>query len=166
MQVKKFRQMSPLNRKTYIVKASQDTHNIQLEEILKEGIPSALRHFTHYYMSNEDDSSSPSNHYTMAKPNRSQPINQFLKFLQITNSMFFRVRSESLIDYRHSQTLSSTNHVDILKQILKKKARIEEKRATERELIKARREEERVDVVVAKQKKVAKLEAEKIDEKN
>ena len=70
-----------------------------------------------------------------------------------------------MIDYSHSQILTSIDHVGKLIQILENKAKIERARARkqkERELTKAKRDQERMAIASAKQRKVTDQEAKKI----
>ena len=62
---------------------SQEAYDIQIEKILKKGKSHVPNHFTHYYVSMEDDSLHPSNEDTLAKPSRSQPICQFLRLTNV-----------------------------------------------------------------------------------
>ena len=65
---------------------------------------------------------------TMAKPNASGLVSQFLRLLEIHIFLSSRVRSEPLFDYRHLQILTSSDHVENRVQISKKKVTIEERR--------------------------------------
>ena len=100
------------------------------------------------------------------KPSSPQPQTlQFLRVPQIQQPFSSKIRSEPLINDRHSQILTSSDHVGKLTQILEKKVEIERARARKqkkRELTKAKRNQERVAVAAAKQKKVANQEAKKI----
>ena len=51
------------------LQTSQEAHHVNVEEILEEGIPSPSRHYTHYYVSLEEDLSIPSLESTMAESN-------------------------------------------------------------------------------------------------
>ena len=136
------------------LQTSQEAHHVNVEEILEEGIPSPSRHYTHYYVSVEEDLSIPFLESTMAESNSATPqTSQFLRVPQIQTSFSSRVRSEPLIDYSHSQILTSTDHVGKLTQISEKKAEIERARAIkqkERELTKAKRDQERMAIAAAK----------------
>ena len=97
--------------------------------------------------------------------NSAPPINQFLKFLEIHVPLLTRIRAEPLIDYRHSQILTSIVHVEKLTQIAEKNAAVEEERAPrqkEKDLTKAQRATEKVVAVAIKEKRIAEKEARKI----
>ena len=148
------------------LQTSQEAHHVNVEEILEEGIPSPSRYYTHYYVSLEEDLSISSLESTMAKSNLTQPqTSQFLRVPQIQTSFSSRVRSEPLIDYSHFQILTSIDHVGKLTQISEKKVEIERERARkqkEREFTKAKRDQERMAIAAAKQRKVADQEVMKI----
>ena len=63
--------------------AFQEAHDIEVQEILKEGIPSLLMQYTHYYISMEDKFSFPSIESTMVEPSCPHPLSQFLRVPQI-----------------------------------------------------------------------------------
>ena len=63
--------------------ASTNQIDIHIEEILEKGIPSLAKHYSHYYMSIEDDFSFPSTNSTMNEPNSLQLFDQFLRLPQI-----------------------------------------------------------------------------------
>ena len=147
--------------------AAEVENHILIEEVL-EGLPSPPRQHTQYFVSLEDDSSSPCPNSTIADPDSTQPISQFLRLPETRVSRSSRIKSESLVDYSHSQILTSNDHVGKLITISTKKAMVEEERATkqkERELTKARRAEERVLQAVAKRKRASDLEAKKLTKK-
>ena len=143
---------------------SEKANEIEVKGILHEGIPSPPRHFTHYYVSIEDECS-----YSSMTPLLnlflSQSCSQFLRLRKIQIPISYRMKSESIIDYSTSQILTSSDHVDKLHQVLYKKANIEEERdrkQRERELTKAKRTEEKVATIAAKRRKIVEQEARKI----
>ena len=139
--------------------------DLQIDEILEEGIPSPLRHYPHYYVSKEDESPIPPTDCNIVEVNLSQPSSQFMRLPHIQVPMASKVRSEPIIDYSHSQILTSTNHVDKLRKISEKKAMVEEEKAAkqkERELTKRRRAEEKFFKAAAKRRRAEELEARKV----
>ena len=70
-----------------------------------------LKHYTHYYMSIENVSSFAFVGCTIVEFSSLQPFSQFLILPQIQEIMFTRMRSESIIDYSHSQILKFNDHV-------------------------------------------------------
>ena len=77
-----------------------------------------------------------------SQPRVSQPCTQFPRVPQIQRCKESRLRSESLINYNYSQTLTSKVHVQKLKTIAEKKALAEKEKATkqkQRELTKSKR---------------------------
>ena len=149
----------------YQAKTCEEANQIEVEEILEEGIPFPRRHYTHYYVSIEDECSYASHDCFTAKPIPSQSYNQFLRLPKIHIPISKRVKSEPIIDYNRSQILTFTSHVDKLHQISEKKAHIEEERAKkqkQRELIIAKWAEKRIVAAAMKRRKIAKQEARKI----
>ena len=143
--------------------------NIEVEEILEEGIPTSLRYYTQYYINIEEEPSTFSHQFSMGEPSTSVGISHFLRVPHIEVPMGHRVRSEPFINYSQSQILTSANHVEKLEQIVEKKACIEKERAAkvkERELTKARRVEERIIAAAAKERRVVEKEARKINKQN
>ena len=55
------------------LQTSQEAHHVNAEEILEEGIPSPSKHYTHYYVSIEEDLSIPSLESTMVESNSATP---------------------------------------------------------------------------------------------
>ena len=110
--------------------AFEEYTNLEVEEILEEGIPSLPRHYTHYYVIVGDEPSIPPRESTLVEPNLSQPLSQFLRLPQIEVPMFTRVRNEPIVDYSQSQVLTSNENVEKLRRIADKKAMIEEEKAT------------------------------------
>ena len=100
---------------------SQDSNDLRMEEILEEGILSPLRHFTHYYVSFEDDSTIPPNESFVAESTTSQSCSQFLRLPEINVPRPSRIRVVSIINYNNSQVLTSNQHVEKLTRISKKK---------------------------------------------
>ena len=139
--------------------------NIEVEEILEEGIPTSPRYYTQYYVSMEEEPSTFSHQFSINEPSTSAGISHFLRVPHIEVPMGHRVRSEPFMDYSQSQILTSIDHEEKLQQIAEKKACIEEEKvakAKERELTKARRAEERIIAVAAKERRAAEKEARKI----
>ena len=108
---------------------------IQIVEIVEEGLPSPPRYRTQYFVSMEDDSSIPSadssieaTESSMAEHVESQGLSQFLRLPQIKETRSSKVRSEPIVDYNNSQILTSNEHVDQLITISNKKAMVEEER--------------------------------------
>ena len=114
---------------------------------MEEGISSPTRQCIYYYVNVKDESSIPSIDCTIVESNLSQPLGQFMRLRKIQVIMRFRIRSESIVDYSHSQILTSNNHAEKLRRMLEKKEMIEEEKATkqkEKELTKKKRVEEKV----------------------
>ena len=83
--------------------------------------------------------------------------------------MSTRGRTEPIIDYSHSQILTSNEHVGKLRRIADKKTMVEEEKATKlrnRELTKRRRAEEKILEGAAKRRRASELEARKLAKKN
>ena len=147
--------------------ASNEGNEIEMDEIMEEDIPDPPTHYTHYYVSIEDECSYL-HESSIAELVSSQPCSQFLKLPQIQIPSSSRVTSEPIIDYSNSQILTSTAHVDKLNNILEKKARVEEERARkqeEREPNKAKRAEEKVATVTTKRRKLLNKKQEKLVDK-
>ena len=147
----------------------EEETNLQVEEIIEEGLPSPPKHYTHYYVSVEEEPTIPSTTCSLAEPNSTQPLSQFLKLPQIEVSMLTRGRVEPIIDYSHSQILTSNEHVGKLRRIANKKAMVGEEKAAklkERELNKRRRAKEKVLEAAAKKRRASELEARKLAKKN
>ena len=142
--------------------AFEDQIDLEIKEILEEGIPSPSRHYTNYYVSIEDESFVPSISCTMAKSNSLQSCSQFLRLPQIQETISTRMRSESIVDYSHSQFLTSNDNVQNLKIISDRKKMVEEERVTKQgEGYKARRAEERLFEAIAKRRRASELKARK-----
>ena len=100
-------------------------HDIQVEEILVEGISSPLRHSTHYYVDIEEDSSpnrASNDNSNMVdsnalQPNVTQTSSHFFRLPIIQEPKDFRIKNEPLIDYSHLQILISQSHVEKLRII-------------------------------------------------
>ena len=91
----------------------------------------------------------------MIEPSTLQPLNHFLKMPKLAVPMSFRIRSEPLIDYRHSQILTSSDHVNKLQHISQKLVSIEEEKIakkTQRELIRAKMAQ--VILAIAKEERI------------
>ena len=85
--------------------------------------------------------------------------------LEINVLLSFGIKSEPLIDYRHSQILTSSDHIGKLTQIPKKKASIEKERVAkqkERKFTKTQRTTEKVGAIVAKKKRASENRIKKI----
>ena len=145
--------------------AAEDEMHIQIEEIEEEGLLSPPRQHTQYFVSLEEASSSPCTRSILAEPDSSHPFNHFLRLPKISTPTSNRIRSESLVDYNHSQILTSTDHVEKLITISTKKEMVEEERAGKKKLTKGRRSEERVLQAAPKMKKASDMEARKLAKK-
>ena len=148
-----------------VERQSSQECNIEVEEILEEGIPTSPRYYTQYYVSMEEEPMDFSHQFSMGEPSLFAGIGHFLRIPHIEVLMGHRVRSEPFIDYNQSQILTTVDHVEKLEQIAEKKACIEEERAAkgkERELTKARRAEERITAAAAKERELLKKKPKKL----
>ena len=91
--------------------------NLQVEEILEEGIPSPSRHYTYYYVSVEEEPTIPSTNCSLVELDSLEPLSQFLRLPQIEVPMSTRGKVESIIDYIHLQILTSNEYVEKLRRI-------------------------------------------------
>ena len=110
--------------------AAEAKNHILIEEVLEEGLPSPPRQYIQYFMSLEEDSSSPCSNSTIVDHDSAQPSSQFLRLPEIRGTRSSRIRSEPLVDYNHSQILTFNDHVEKLITISTKKAMVEEERTT------------------------------------
>ena len=81
-------QHSQVGRETFeedevFSEAFEEANEIEVEEILYEGIPSSPKHYTHSYVSIEDECSYPFHDSFIAEHVLSQPCSQFLRLPKI-----------------------------------------------------------------------------------
>ena len=151
---------------------NEDLYDIQVEEVMEEELSTSPKQQIHYYVRNEDEPNSPSNHSIMAKPTASQPISHFLRVLEIHVSISSRIRIQPLINYSDSQVLTSSEHVKKLQHISEKKANMEEEREErvakkkESDLTKARKAREKMLAGDAKDRRAIEKEAQKLAKQN
>ena len=141
--------------------------DILIQEIWEEGLPNVEEGVVHYFVDHESDedellstTASGNSPLEEEEAENSALFSTFLRLLQAPTTR--KTIVEPLVDYSQSQILTSSQHVEALKDIATQKEKVQlqrEERARIRELTKHKRVEEKLKEAAAKIDSAATKEA-------
>ena len=121
---------------------SQPSKKVIVEDIMEEDIPNVETNAKHYYVEDDDDVE----HGEGVGAENTPPITDFLKLPQ-KQGQGTKILHEPLVDYSHSQVLTTYDHIQNMQETSHKKsiaAMEKQERAEKMELTKARRAAEKI----------------------